>query len=149
MLNKLSMHTNLMWKCRSYVVVAILFAVHMFAKPHYFDGLNWPTTLCKKRFGLTSILNATKSIQNGVFVLIFTTWESGYDMFVLWNRPKTSHSSSVDCARELFKGSNESASHLVCTQKKFFWDKGCTFFVWVFWAFDQLTSVSGSIYYLK
>jgi len=57
-----------------------------------------------------------------------TLWEPGYDIFVLWNRPKTSScqlpyqhpSSSADCTRELFKGSNGSASHLGCTQKKFF-----------------------------
>jgi len=49
-------------------------------------------------------------------------------MFVLWNRPKTSscqlphqrHSSSTDCTRELFKGSNGSDSLLDCTQKNFF-----------------------------
>ena len=37
-------------------------------------------------------------------------------------------SSSADCARELFKGSNGSASLVDCTRKKFFgW--GCRFFV--------------------
>jgi len=30
-------------------------------------------------------------------------------------------SSSADCARELFMGSNGSASLVDCTQKKFFW----------------------------
>jgi len=57
-----------------------------------------------------------------------TLWELGYDIFVLWNRLKTSscrlphqrHSSSADCARELFKGSNGSASLLVCTRSVFF-----------------------------
>jgi len=34
-------------------------------------------------------------------------------------------SSSTDCARELFKGSNRSASLVDCTKKKFF----CRFFV--------------------
>jgi len=57
-----------------------------------------------------------------------TLWEPGYDIFVLWNRPKTSscqlpyqhHSSYANSARELFKGSNGSTSLLVCTWKKFF-----------------------------
>jgi len=43
-----------------------------------------------------------------------TLWEPGYNIFVLWFRPKTSScqlpyqrpSSCADCARELFKGSN-------------------------------------------
>jgi len=38
---------------------------------------------------------------------LINIWEPGYDIFVLWNRPKTSscwlpyqrHSSSADCAR--------------------------------------------------
>jgi len=55
-------------------------------------------------------------------------WEPEYDIFVLWNQPKTSScklpyqrpSSSADCARELFKGSNELDSLLVCTRKKLF-----------------------------
>ena len=57
-----------------------------------------------------------------------TLWEPGCNIFVLWNQPKTNscqlpyqrHSSSADCARELFKGSNGLASHLVRTQKTFF-----------------------------
>jgi len=65
-----------------------------------------------------------------------TLREPVYDTFVPRFRPKNSsfrlpyqrHSSSADCARELFKGSNKSASLLVCTRKKFFgW--GCRFFV--------------------
>ena len=55
-------------------------------------------------------------------------WEPGYDIFVLRFRPKTSSyqlpyqhpSSCADCAWELFKGSNESDSLLVCTRKKIF-----------------------------
>jgi len=74
---------------------------------------------------------------------LLTLWEPRYDIFVLWNRPKTSscqlpyqcHSSSADCARELFKGSNRSASLLVCTRKNFFVE-GCRFFV-----SDVMTSV--------
>jgi len=34
--------------------------------------------------------------------------------------PYQRHSSSADCARELFHGSNGSASLVDCTQKKFF-----------------------------
>ena len=57
-----------------------------------------------------------------------TLWEPACDIFVPRFRPKNSsfrmpyqrHSSSADCARELFKGSNGSASLLVCTRKKFF-----------------------------
>ena len=37
-------------------------------------------------------------------------------------------SSSADCARELFKGSNRSTSLVDCTQKKF-WGRGCGFCV--------------------
>ena len=59
---------------------------------------------------------------------LLTLWEPGYDIFVLWNQPKTSScqfpyqcpSSTADCARELFDGSNELASLLVCTRKKIF-----------------------------
>jgi len=54
------------------------------------------------------------------------------------NRPKTSScqlpyqcpSSSTDCARELFKDSNGSASLLVCTWKKIFWLRVAGF-LWV------------------
>jgi len=38
-------------------------------------------------------------------------------------------SSSTDCTRELFKGSNESDSLLVCTLKKIFLVGGCGLFV--------------------
>jgi len=46
------------------------------------------------------------------YILKLTLWEPGYDIFILWNRPKTCscqllyqhHSSSANCARELFKG---------------------------------------------
>jgi len=57
-----------------------------------------------------------------------TLWEPAYDIFVLGFRPKKQQflvalptpSSSADCARELFNGSNGSASLLDCTRKKFF-----------------------------
>jgi len=41
--------------------------------------------------------------------------------------PYQPHSSSADCARELFKASNRSTNRLVCTLKKFFVG-GCEFF---------------------
>ena len=58
-----------------------------------------------------------------------TLWELAYDIFVLWFWPKNSsfrlpyqrHSSSDDCARELFKDANRSASLVDCTRKKIFW----------------------------
>jgi len=51
-----------------------------------------------------------------------------YEYIVPGNRPKPSsfclpyqhHSSSVDCARELFKPSQDSASLLICSPKYFF-----------------------------
>ena len=57
---------------------------------------------------------------------ILTLWEPAYDIFVLRFRPKNSNFrlpyqrpiSSADCARELFKGSNGSASLVDCTRKK-------------------------------
>jgi len=62
----------------------------------------------------------------GATVSALTLWEPAYDIFVSRFRPKASsfwlsyqhHSPSADCARELFKGSNESANLLVCTWKK-------------------------------
>jgi len=42
--------------------------------------------------------------------------------------PYQRHTSSADCARELFNGSNGSVSLLDCTRKKFF-GGGCGFFV--------------------
>jgi len=66
-----------------------------------------------------------------------TLWEPGYDIFVLRFRPKTSSfrlpyqrpSSSADCVRELFKGSNGLDSHLDCSRKKIFWLGGGEFFM--------------------
>ena len=65
-------------------------------------------------------------------------WELVYEYIVCGFRPKTSnyrlpyqhHSSFANCAGELFKGSNRSASLLVCTRKKFFW-LGVAHFLWV------------------
>jgi len=41
--------------------------------------------------------------------------------------PYQRHSSSADCARELFKGSNGSANLVDCTRKKTFWLGGADF----------------------
>ena len=57
-----------------------------------------------------------------------TLWEPVYDIFVPRFQPENSsfrlpyqrHSSSANCTKELFKGSNGSACLLVCTWKKFF-----------------------------
>jgi len=70
--------------------------------------------------------------------LQLTLWELAYKYIVPRFRPKTSsfklpyqrHSSSADCARELFKGSNGSASLLDCTRKKFF---GCGLWIFCEW----------------
>jgi len=67
---------------------------------------------------------------------LLTLWELVYDMFIPRIQPKSSsfwlhyqrHSSSADCARELFKGSNGSASLLLCTWKNILVG-GCGFFV--------------------
>ena len=67
-----------------------------------------------------------------------TQIELAYGIFVLWFRPKNSNfqlpyqrpSSSADCARELFNGSNGSASLVDCTWKKFFCLGGAGF-LWV------------------
>ena len=60
-------------------------------------------------------------------IYFLTPWEPIYEYIIPGFRPKTSsfrlpyqhHSSSADCARELFKPSKDSASLLVCTRKNF------------------------------
>ena len=60
--------------------------------------------------------------------IALTRWEPAYGIFVLdfslknssFRLPYQRPSSSADCARELFKGSNGSASLVDCTRKKFF-----------------------------
>jgi len=74
----------------------------------------------------------------GPFLVSLTLWEPVYDIFVLRFRPKNSSfrlpyqrpSSSADYARELFKGSNGSASLVDCTRNKFFWLGGVDFCDW-------------------
>jgi len=56
---------------------------------------------------------------------VLTLWELAYNIFLprflaSFRLPYQHHSSSTDCARELFKGLNGSASLLVCTQNNFF-----------------------------
>jgi len=68
---------------------------------------------------------------------MLTLLELGYDIFVLWNWPKTGSfrlpyqrpSSSADCTKELFNGSNGLVSLLVRTQKNYLIG-GCVF-LWV------------------
>jgi len=60
--------------------------------------------------------------------IFLTLWEPRYDIFVLWNQPKTNscqlpdqhYSSSADCARELFKPSDGLASHFLVEGSRFF-----------------------------
>jgi len=71
-----------------------------------------------------------------VCVLRVCVCELVYEYFVPGFRPKTSsfplpyqrHSSSADCARELFSGSNGSARLVDCTRKKIFCLGGVVFF---------------------
>jgi len=83
---------------------------------------------------------AIKLMQNCVCFpnLCITRIEPAYGIFVLWFRPKNSNfrlpyqrpSSSADCARELFNGSNGSASLVDCNRKKIFCLVGAGF-LWV------------------
>jgi len=65
--------------------------------------------------------------EYGNTMIMSTLWELAYDIFVLWFQLKNSGlwlpyqcpSSSADFARELFKGSNGSASLVDCTWKKY------------------------------
>jgi len=69
-----------------------------------------------------------KKLAQKMKCAILTLSELRYDIFIPRFQPKTScfrlpyqrHSSSANCGRELFKGSNGSASLLVCTWKNFF-----------------------------
>ena len=87
------------------------------------------------------------------FLLQLTPWLPGNDIFILWNWPKTSgfrlpyqlHSSSSDCARELFKPSKDWASLWVSNEKIF--GLGFFFFLsdvisevgfWPFWPMDVI-----------
>jgi len=94
---------------------------------------------CENAFiSLTLLDPVSWWVYDTTFGVQITLWEQEYDIFVLWNWPKTSsyqlpyqrHSSSADCARKLVKGSNESVSHLVYAQKRFFW-LGVADFLWV------------------
>jgi len=70
--------------------------------------------------------------------IFLTLWQPVYEYIVPGFRPKTSsfwlpyqrHSTSADCAIELLKGSNRSASLLVYTRKKIFW-LAVADFLWV------------------
>jgi len=75
--------------------------------------------------------------NESTFLICLTLWEPAYEYIVPGFQPKTSsfqmlyqrHSFSTNYARELFKGSNKSASLLVCTRKNFL--VGCCGFLWV------------------
>ena len=88
---------------------------------------------------LWHILNQTAFIHSLLWCnpqYVLTLWEPAYDIFILRFRPKKQQfrlpyqrpSSSTDCARELFKGSDGSAS-LVDGTRKNFCGWGCGFFV--------------------
>jgi len=76
-------------------------------------------------------------VQTALVATGLTLWKPPYEYIVPRFRPKTSsfrlpyqcHSSSTNCARELFKRSNGSASLLVCTRKTFL--VGVVDFLWV------------------
>jgi len=77
-------------------------------------------------------------ILNKMIWIFLTLWKPAYDIFVLQFQPKTSsfrlpyqcHSSSAYCTRDLFKGSNRSASLLAGTWNKIFW-LGVADFLWL------------------
>jgi len=105
-------------------------------------------------------------LQSSTHFCSLTPWEPGNDIFVPGNRPKTSscrlpyqrHSSSADCARELFKPSKDLASLLGCTWKKIFdrrlqifcewrhsWSSFCVILAHVTWPRAQLLDQSISL----
>jgi len=57
---------------------------------------------------------------------IYLYFDFGLKTSSFW-LPYQRHSSSADCARELFKSSNGSASLVDCTRKKIFWLGGADF----------------------
>jgi len=67
------------------------------------------------------------SLLHEILEVLLTLWEPAYNVFVLRFWPKSSFrlpyqrpSSSTDWIRELFNGSNGSASLVDCTRKKLF-----------------------------
>jgi len=78
------------------------------------NNVIWIIWKSQKATGATSSLHVWLCCKVW-FQLKLTLWEPGYDISILWNRRKTSScqvpyqhpSSSANCARELFKGSNE------------------------------------------
>jgi len=60
--------------------------------------------------------------------MLLTLWEPGYNIFVLWNWPKTSscqlpyhhHSSSADCSRKTVQGLKRISQSSSLHSKKFF-----------------------------
>ena len=84
---------------------------------------------------LQTLLQLSASFQFEKSFQVLTPWELGYDMFILSSLIQQfccfwllhqQHSSSSECARELFKPSKDSASLWVCSENHFF---GFGFFV--------------------
>ena len=103
----------------------------------YSTSFQWLAKAIRNNFQLINVnLSADPNLKQDLVCL--TLWEPAYNIFVHRFQPKNSSlrllyqhpSSFADCARELFKGSNGSASLLVCTRKKFFW-LGVVVFLWV------------------
>jgi len=109
------------------------------------EHLTWHVS----EFSLLNLDSKSTSEGSSMRSRYLTCSVPGYNIFVLGNQPKTSsfqlpyqqHSSSADCARELFKPLKDSASLLVCNEKTFF-GFGFLFFVsdiisevgfWPFW----------------
>jgi len=83
-----------------------------------------------------SLICTWNLVRSNIFRL--TPWEPVYKYIIPGFRPKTSsfrlpyqrHSSSANCARELFKSSKDLASLLVCTWKNIFWLRVAAFCEW-------------------
>ena len=92
--------------------------------------LAWLCSVCKFSLDTSAIFESNIGHLRKVYSWIvkhnLTLWEPAYDIFITRFRLKNY---STDCARELFNGSNGSASPLVCTRKKI-WLGGADF-LWV------------------
>ena len=129
--------------------------------PTYHDG---GSALWIERLGFRKLSNMTCSSKSRFTTSTNFLLRLWYLVLEFW--PKTScfrlpyqcPSSSADCARELFKGSNRLASLLVCTWKKFFgwgvwmfcewcheWSSFLAIFAHVTWPRAQLLGQSISL----
>ena len=132
--------------CRLLTVEIVVFGTCFWFRFTYYRFL--PFHACKLYFcrsctsesciTVINFKNRLSTKRAGKFVLLYklfnmpwvlTRWWTVYECIVPGFRHKTSsfqlpyqrHNSFTNCARELFKGSNGSASLLVCTRKKIFW----------------------------